>query len=107
MDLGRIVCFGAVVLRIVRGFSPDITFSQGQTVRSCWADSSPMIFNLVNALAFQVDRSQTVRPGLADRPGLTFSNITDRFQMEIIVVTCTVDHPAVGRGPSACAQKLC
>jgi hypothetical protein len=66
-----------------------------------------MTFNLVSALAFQVDRSQTVPPGLADRLGLTCSDSTDMFQTGIIVVTCTTNHPTIGHGPSACAQKLC
>jgi hypothetical protein len=66
-----------------------------------------MIFNMVSALVFQVDRSRTIRPRMADRPGLSFSDCTDGFQTGIIAVTCTADRPAVGRGPSACAQKLC
>jgi hypothetical protein len=66
-----------------------------------------MLFNMVSALAFQVDRSRTVWLGLADRPGLTFSDSTDRFQTEIIAVTCTIDRTAVGRGQSACEQNVC
>jgi hypothetical protein len=65
-----------------------------------------MIFNLVSALVFQVDRPQTVRPRLADHLGLTFYDSSDRFQTGIIAVTCKADHLAVGRGPSACAHKL-
>jgi hypothetical protein len=60
-----------------------------------------MKINLVSALAIKVARSRTVQPGLVDHPGLTFSDSTDRFQMGIIVVTCTADRLAVGRGPSA------
>jgi hypothetical protein len=71
------------------------------------ADIPPMLFNRVSALAFQVDRSWTVRPGLTDRPGLSFSDITNRFQTRIIAVTSTADRPAIGRGPSACAQIVC
>jgi hypothetical protein len=47
-----------------------------------------MIFNMVSALAFQVDRSRTIRPRMADRPGLSFSDCTDGFQTGIIVDTC-------------------
>jgi hypothetical protein len=43
-----------------------------------------MNFNLVNALAFQVDRSRIVRPGLAGHPGLICSNSTNMFQTRII-----------------------
>jgi hypothetical protein len=39
--------------------------------------------------------------------GARFSDSSDRFQMGKIVVTCTADRPASGRGPSACAQKVC
>jgi hypothetical protein len=60
-----------------------------------------------SALIFQVDRSRTVQPKRADRPGLTFSNSTDRFQTVFIAATRTADRPAMGRGPSSCAQKLC
>jgi hypothetical protein len=66
-----------------------------------------MLFNLVSALAFLFDRSRTIRPRLTDRLGLIFSNSTDRFQMGIIAITGTVDHPAIGHGQSTCAQNLC
>jgi hypothetical protein len=36
-----------------------------------------------------------------------FSDSSDRFQTGKIVVMCTADRPALGRGPSACAQKMC
>jgi hypothetical protein len=36
-----------------------------------------------------------------------FSDSYDRFQTGKIVVRCTADCPALGRGPSACAQKMC
>jgi hypothetical protein len=39
--------------------------------------------------------------------GLDFSDNSNRFQMVDIAVTGMVDRPAIGRGPSACAQKLC
>jgi hypothetical protein len=58
---------------------------------------------MVSALDFHIDRSRTVRPRLADHPGLTFSDSTDRIQTGFIAVTGTVDRPAMGRGPSACA----
>jgi hypothetical protein len=66
-----------------------------------------MYFNLVSVLAFQVDRSRTVRPRLVDHPVLTFSDSTNMFQMGIIVVTCTTERLAIERGTSACAQNLC
>jgi hypothetical protein len=66
-----------------------------------------VLFNMVSALAFHIDRSRTVRPRLTDRPGLTFSGSTDRFQMGFIAVTGTADRLAMGHGPSACAQNLC
>jgi hypothetical protein len=54
-----------------------------------------------------IDRSRTVRPWLADCLGLTFSDSSDTFQMCIITVTGTADRPAMGHGPSACAQNMC
>jgi hypothetical protein len=36
-----------------------------------------------------------------------FSNNSDRFQMGKLVVICTADRPASGRGQSACAHKVC
>jgi hypothetical protein len=36
-----------------------------------------------------------------------FSDSSDRFQTGKIAVMCTADRPALGRGPSACAQKMC
>jgi hypothetical protein len=39
--------------------------------------------------------------------GSTFSVNSDRFQTGIIVVMRTADRPALGRGPSACAQNWC
>jgi hypothetical protein len=36
-----------------------------------------------------------------------FSDSSDRFQTGNIAVICTADRPALGRGPSACAQNLC
>jgi hypothetical protein len=48
------------------------------------------------------------RPALEGGPsGLDFSNSSDRFQTVNIAVTSTTNRPAMGRGPSACAQKLC
>jgi hypothetical protein len=63
-----------------------------------------MYFNLVSVLAFQVDMSWTVRPRLVDHPVFTFSDSTNRFQMGIIVVTCTTDRPA--RNISVCAKSM-
>jgi hypothetical protein len=48
------------------------------------------------------------RPAPVGGPSdLDFSNSSDRFQTVDIVVTSTADRPAIGRGPSACAQNLC
>jgi hypothetical protein len=52
-----------------------------------------------------VARSWTVRPGSADRPRLPFSDSSVTFQTGKLAVTCTADHPALGRGPSTSAQK--
>jgi hypothetical protein len=78
-----------------------------RTVRQCLADNPPELFKLVSALVFHIDRSRTVQPRRADCPGLTFSDSTDRFQTVFIVVIGTLDHPAMGRGPSACVRKMC
>jgi hypothetical protein len=53
----------------------------------------------------QVARSRTIRPGLADRPDLPFFDSSDRFQTGKLAVIGTADRPALGRGPSACAQN--
>jgi hypothetical protein len=37
--------------------------------------------------------------------GPNFSDNSDRFQTGFIVVMRTADRPALGRGPSACAQN--
>jgi hypothetical protein len=71
------------------------------------ADNPLGLFLLAGALVFQVDMSRTVRPRRADRPGLTFSNSTDKFRTVFIAITGTADRPAMGLGPSACAQELC
>jgi hypothetical protein len=36
-----------------------------------------------------------------------FSDSSNRFQTGKIVVMCTADCLALGRGPSACAQNMC
>jgi hypothetical protein len=36
-----------------------------------------------------------------------FFDCSDRFQTGKIAVMCTVDRPALGRGPSARAQNVC
>jgi hypothetical protein len=36
-----------------------------------------------------------------------FSDSSDRFQTGKIVVICTADRPALGCGPSVCAQNMC
>jgi hypothetical protein len=39
--------------------------------------------------------------------GPYFSDSSDRFQTGKIVVMCTMDRPALGRGSSARAQNMC
>ena len=39
--------------------------------------------------------------------GPYFSDSSDRFQTRKVVVMCTTNRPALGRGPSACAQNMC
>jgi hypothetical protein len=39
--------------------------------------------------------------------GPNFSDNSDIFQMGYVAVMCTADRPALGRGPSACAQNRC
>jgi hypothetical protein len=39
--------------------------------------------------------------------GLDFYDSSGRFQTVDIAVTGTTYRPTIGRGPSACAQKLC
>jgi hypothetical protein len=51
-----------------------------------------------------------VADGPANVGGLSgphFSDNSDRFQTGKLVVMCTADHPALGRGPSACAHNMC
>jgi hypothetical protein len=46
--------------------------------------------------------------GLVGGPsGLDFFDSSDRFQTVDIAVNGTADRPVIGRGPFACAQKLC
>jgi hypothetical protein len=39
--------------------------------------------------------------------GPHFSDSSYRFQTGKVVVMCTADRPALGRGPSACAEEMC
>jgi hypothetical protein len=39
--------------------------------------------------------------------GPHFFDSSDRFQTRKIAVMCTADRPALWRGPSACAEKMC
>jgi hypothetical protein len=55
----------------------------------------------------QVARSRTVPPRWVNCPDLTFLIALIDFKQEKIVVMCTVDRPALGRGPSACAENVC
>jgi hypothetical protein len=54
--------------------------------------------------SYQVSDRSTLVGGPS---GLNFSDSSDRFQTVNIAVTGTTDRPAMGRGPSVCAQKLC
>jgi hypothetical protein len=48
------------------------------------------------------------RPASVGGPSdLDFSDSSDRFQTVDIAITSTADRLALGRGSSACAQKLC
>jgi hypothetical protein len=38
---------------------------------------------------------------------LDFSDSSDMFQMVDIAIIGTANRPAIGCGPSACAQKMC
>jgi hypothetical protein len=38
--------------------------------------------------------------------GPRFSDSSDRFQTRKLAVICTLDHPGLGRGPSACARNV-
>jgi hypothetical protein len=89
------------------GFLPGQYVVLRQTVRPWLADSPPVLFKLVSALVFHINGTWTVRPRLADHPGLTFSDTANKFQTVIIAVTGTADRPAMGCGPSACAQNMC
>jgi hypothetical protein len=47
------------------------------------------------------------RPTLVGGPSdLNFSDSSDRFRTVNIVVTGTADRPAMGRGPSVCAEAV-
>jgi hypothetical protein len=105
MDLGRGDVFLSLCTTDCLGFLPGQYVVQGRTVRSWLVDSPPVLFSIVSGPAFHIDRSRTVRPRLADCPGLTFFYSTDMFQMRIIVVTCTADRPALGRGPSGVRRQ--
>jgi hypothetical protein len=63
--------------------------------------------NLVRARVCLSCQVSTIRPWEADRPDLPFLDNSDKFQTGNLVVTGTADRPSQGRGPSACAQKLC
>jgi hypothetical protein len=71
------------------------------------ADSSLELLRLTKHSVIQVcqvpDRSALVG-GPSD---LDFSDSSDRFQTVDIAVIGMADRPAIGRGTSACAQKLC
>jgi hypothetical protein len=66
-----------------------------------------VLFKLVSALAFHIDRSQTVRPRQVDHPSFTFSDRTNMFQTVFIAITSMADRPAMGHGPSVSAHNLC
>jgi hypothetical protein len=100
------VCFWVFELQTVRGFRPDSTNSKVADRPAVKGGPSAHVNQLgqcSGVLSYQVSD----RPGLADRPDFTFSNNSDRFQTGIIPITCTTDRPALGHGPSTCAQKLC
>jgi hypothetical protein len=49
---------------------------------------------------------RTVQPGTTDCLDMPFSDNSDKFQMEILVVTCTTYHMTRGHGSSMCSQKV-
>jgi hypothetical protein len=48
-----------------------------------------------------------VMDGPAKVGGLCGPHFSDRFQTGKLAIMCTADRPALGRGPSACAQNMC
>jgi hypothetical protein len=56
------------------------------------------------ALSCQVADGPAMVGGLS---GPNFSDNSDSFQTGNITVMRTADRPALGRGPSACAQNMC
>jgi hypothetical protein len=80
---------------------------RSRTVRPCRADSPRVLIlhgQSTGAPSCQVSDGQAKVGRLF---GPRFSDSSDRFQTGKIVVICTADRPASGRGPSACAQKMC
>jgi hypothetical protein len=65
---------------------------------------------VLTALGQRCASSCHVADGPAEVGGLSrpnFSDSSDRFQTRNIAIMCTADRPALGRGPSACAQNKC
>jgi hypothetical protein len=104
MDLSRDNVFLSLCTTYCPGLLRGHYMVQGWIVRPWLTHSPPVLFNMISALSFHVDRSRTVLPSLANRPGLISS---DRFQTRILAVTYTAERPAIGREPSACAQTVC
>jgi hypothetical protein len=80
-----------------------------RTVRPLWADSPPMLFKLVSALLFHIDRFQTVWPGWTDCRSLTFLTTLTCFKrsLYLLLVRWTVlpwgaDHPRVRKTCASC-----
>jgi hypothetical protein len=76
-------------------------------VRPCRADGPRVLTPLgqsSGALSCQIADSPAKVGGLF---GPHFSDNSNRFQTGKIAIMFTTDRPALGRGPSACAQKMC
>jgi hypothetical protein len=89
------MCFWALVLRTVRGLSPNSTNSQVTDRPALYGGQSACVkLIVVRALVLHVARFRTVQPRLADCPDFTFYNSSDIFQTGNLAVTCTADCPA-------------
>jgi hypothetical protein len=86
-------------------YGPSGVFSR--TVSGPCADRPLKLLRLTKHSVIQVCQVPD-RPAPVGRPSdLDFSDSFDRFQTVDIAVTGMEDHPAIERGPSVCAQKLC
>jgi hypothetical protein len=102
----EIVCFWSDVLRTIRGLCPDSTGSivvDRPTLEDGQSACVNQFGQCLGAISCQVS-DHTARVGGPFGP--TFFDSSDMLQMVNIVVTCTTDHPAIGRGPSAYTHMM-